>query len=600
MSFTQKRHSLKWRLIISFFLLVIIPTTTIGIYSYISSYRAIEAKIGVYSYQIMLQTINNLDRILSNVEDISLQIVSTRSIQNLLEKVKSADEVELTSIDSDLNNLLKNTISSRNEIIGANILMKDIDYVFVFGEPLIDISRYKYSDLYNTALQEDGRPFWVSTYENINPVVTYTNVTTFARKIIDVNTGEELGVLLLGVKEFAIADTYSYLDLGPNGFTFIVDREGRVVSDLNKRKLTEFSGYPFVYSIITDTMMKSVFSEYIEKEKVLVTYAKSNKASWFMISVVPYQYLIKEIEETGRLTLRLGLLFLGTALIIGLIISYSVFRPIEELEKDMQKIENGDLTVRTHVSGRNEIAKLAQGFNTMIDRIEKLITRNYETQLMKQEAQISALQSQINPHFLYNTLAVIDGMALKNSQRDIAEVSQLLADIFRYSTSGTEMATIEEELLQTKKYLQIQKYRKGTKLSFDIMKFDGVKDNLLPKLIIQPIVENAIVHGIDKKRAGGHIIIEIKANKDKILIIINDNGVGMDDETLDRLRNSMKEKENMEHYWSNKVSHHIGLINVNNRIKSYYGDDFGIEIISKKNYGTYIEISIPRCDIDFT
>lgn len=596
MSFKHKKHSLKWRLIISFFFLVIIPTSTIGFFSYNSSYKAIEKKMSVYSYQVMLQTMKNLDLILGNVQDISLQIISTRSVQQLLKEVETADLEEYVEASNNLNNLLKNTISARQEIIGVNILMKNIDCVFVSGESLIDEGQYKTDKIYTKAIEKDSEPVWTGTYENPNSMATYTNIATLSRKIIDVTTGEELGVLVLGVKEFALADTFSYLDLGPNGFTFVVDGNGRVISDLNKRSLATYSEYPFVYDIIKKRNDTSAFSEYVGDEKVLVTYSKSHRTDWYMIGVVPYHYLMEEIEDIGLFTQRLTLLFLVISLGIGLLISYSVFRPIKHLEEDMQKVENGDLTIRSNIKGKNEVAKLALGFNSMIERIDILIKKNYESQLMKQEAQINALQAQINPHFLYNTLAVIDGMALKSGQSDIAEVSQVLGDIFRYSTSGNELATIEEELIQTGKYLKIHKFRKGNKLTFDIDMDPAVKHYLLPKLLIQPLVENAINHGVDKKKDGGHIRIEAKGYKDKIKLNINDDGIGMDEKALVALRERVHQEEDLKIYWNNKGEHHIGLANVNNRIKNHYGEAYGLQINSKETLGTFIEITIPRQD----
>lgn len=192
MAFKYKRHSLKWRLIISFFLLVIIPTSTIGVFSYNSSYKAIEKKMSTYSYQVMLQTMKNFDMLLGNVQDISLQIISTKSIQQLLKEAETTNPENFTEVRSSLNNLLKNTISARQEIIGVNILMKEIDYVFVSGEPLVDIEHYKMDQIYTKAIEKDSEPVWTDTYENPNSIATYTNISTLSRKIIDVSTGIKL------------------------------------------------------------------------------------------------------------------------------------------------------------------------------------------------------------------------------------------------------------------------------------------------------------------------------------------------------------------------------------------------------------------------
>ncbi len=176
---------------------------------------------------------------------------------------------------------------------------------------MIEESRYKESSQYQTVMLDDSGPLWQSTYANTNPIVTYTNIATLSRKIIDVSSGKELGVLVLGIKEFAIADTYTYMDLGPNGFTFIIDSKGKVVSDLNKTLVTDFAPYPFVYNLIKDESVASTFAADFAGEKVLVTHTNSQKNDWKMISVVPYSYLIKEIQGSGILTLRLPLFLLS-------------------------------------------------------------------------------------------------------------------------------------------------------------------------------------------------------------------------------------------------------------------------------------------------
>jgi two-component system sensor histidine kinase YesM len=534
----------------------------------------------------VIQTANNIESLLGNIEDISLQIVSMKQLKSY-GMMKSEGNTQEEYIRSVINNV----IGSRNEIVGVNILFANQDKYLVYGEPLVELANYKQSRQYMTTIASTEKTWWFGTYKNPNDIVVYTDIAVLARKIIDDQSGKVIGVLLIGIREFSLADSYSYVDMGPNGYYFIIDSSGYIVSDLNKRKLGQASKESYISRIISKETAEDAFTETSDGEKILITYDDIELTDWTLISVVPYDYLMKEIRQGGQLTGYVVVVFVILSIFISALISLSIFKPIEKINEDMRQVRKGNLNVRSEASGCHEINEMSIQFNKMIDRIDYLVNQIYEFKIMKQAAEIHALHAQINPHFLYNALAVIDGMALREGNQDISEVSQLLASIFRYSTSGDGYSKLEEEIKQIEDYIKLQALRKSSNFSFEVTISEEIKDALIPKLLLQPIAENCFIHGFDM--VGRNAFIQVKAVKtddEKIDIRIIDNGKGMTEEALEDLQRQIRESETKD-YWTDTQSGHIGLKNVYQRILNFSPEFCNMTIKSIEGVGTEVKLS---------
>ncbi|MDB4866801.1 MAG: Histidine kinase [Cohnella sp.] len=589
-------HSIKWKLFISYVCLSIIPTAIISVILYIYSYRAIENKIANYSQQIIVQTVGKLDGKLENAQDLSLQIVTQKDFQQRLQHLwthpdaKSADD-EAKAVEKELDTI----ISSRSDVVGAEVLMANSDRVMVAGEYLADPKVYKQDPAYLRSMTLPGAYAWKGAVYNRNPQVLYPHIATLTRKIKSVATGEDLGALVIGIKEFAIADTYSYLDLGPTGFVFVIDEDGTVISHLDKNKLNKKSDYPLISKIIDAPVDQSrTFPSYLDGKKVLVSYGVSELAGWIMVSVIPYDYLTEEINSIKIISVRIGIILLLASVIISFYISSTISRPVEALVRAMRKVENGDLNVSVSLKARNEIGSLGHHFNHMVKRMNVLIKRVYESELVKKEAEVKALQSQINPHFLYNTLAIIDSMASIKKEKEISEITQILADIFRYSISGNDVTTIKEEINQVQRYLYIQKIRYKNKIT-ETIEIDPETENcLITKLLLQPIVENAIIHGISRTSDHGRLSIKVfSVDEDTLTIEISDNGNGIPEQRLQEIKTRLREADS-DLLSTTQRGGHIGIENVHRRIRNTFGDEYGLEIESRPGQGTKVIMVIPK------
>jgi two-component system sensor histidine kinase YesM len=592
-------YSIKWKLVISFFLMSIIPLAAIGIISYVSSYKTIEDKISIYSQQILIQTAGKMDNMLRNIENISLQIVSSNEIQDRLTRYDNTDREEKESLSAEIEQKLSNIISTRNDIVGVNILMKNSNNVIVSGETFVNRSQYKSSTIYNLASQSGEKLVWTGALKNENEMATYTYITTLTRNIKSLYTGEDLGVLVIGVKEFALADTYSYIDLGPTGFVFIIDQNGNVVSHLQKNTITKPAMYSFINRVLGQPEDRErTFSAEVDGKKCLVSYTISEVTGWHMVSVVPYDYLMDRTREIGEITLGTSILILIIAILLSFFISLSISRPVEKLVRAMKKVEEGDLSVNVDFKNRNEIERLGESFNKMINNINYLIKRVYEAEIVKKEAEIRALQSQINPHFLYNTLAIIDGIASTKGEKEISRISQALGDIFRYSISGSKFATVEEEIKNVKLYLSIQEIRHSERFKSIFEVDDNVKGCVIAKLIVQPIVENAVIHGIERKRGQVYVKVLAKAQDSNLLIAVEDNGIGINKDELKILMEEINSADSFFRRSNQNRRYHIGIDNVNRRIKLYYGGEYGLKIESEEGRGTRVLMTIPQRKAD--
>jgi two-component system sensor histidine kinase YesM len=251
----------------------------------------------------------------------------------------------------------------------------------------------------------------------------------------------------------------------------------------------------------------------------------------------------------------------------------------------MKQAEGGDLDVKFHSHYKDEIGELGRSFNSMLERLKNLMKQNYDKQKKLRTQELKVLQMQINPHFLYNTIDTINWMAQSIDADRISEISIELANYYRQSLSkGAEIIKIKDEISQINSYLIIQKTRYEGHINFKMDIDENILELYIPKLTLQPILENAIYHGLREKEGGG--IIEIKGfiKENQVIFIIRDSGKGMEEETLNKLIKCMNEGGSSQGY---------GLSNVNERLKLYFGGEYGLNIESVKDSYTTVTVNIP-------
>ncbi|WP_051205810.1 sensor histidine kinase [Butyrivibrio sp. FC2001] len=325
----------------------------------------------------------------------------------------------------------------------------------------------------------------------------------------------------------------------------------------------------------------------------MIRFKTSEKTGWKTVSVISYE------EVMGDFNRMIGIfsgILLATLLLVqylSLKMSDNITRPIKQLRDLMKETEDGNLTTRFESDSEDEIADLGMSFNHMIERIRELLERVRHEEDLKRKAELKIVQEQFKPHFLYNTLDTINWMAREHGARDIVNLVDALTNVFRISLShGNSFITLKDEINYISSYLYVQKTRYEDKLLFEIDADEDCMQVLVPKLIMQPLVENAIYHGIKLKRGTGHINISVHRIEDSICMTVEDDGKGMDDNTRESLYKLLNETQRPENI-SADDNQSFGLFYVKERLQQRYRDGYRVEVSSTLDVGSRISIYIP-------
>lgn len=324
-----------------------------------------------------------------------------------------------------------------------------------------------------------------------------------------------------------------------------------------------------------------------------------------IVSFVPEKELFSEIVEARKIILVIFLIAVLLLSILFFFITYNITQPIKKLIFFMNHLKSGsikDLKKKVQLEGSSEINILEYEFNSMMKEINDLTHRLFETssklyeaEIEKEKANLAFLRSQINPHFLYNTLEVMKGISLEEGVEKLYEMTKALALIFRYSVNGSSIVDLGEEIKIIQAYVRIHVIRFGDRIEANYDFPDPTRSAKVFKMILQPLVENAIYHGLEPKRGKGALWIGSKTEKGNLYIWVKDDGVGMEAEKLKNIKTRLSESNGRNQEDSKADS--IGIYNVNNRIKLTYGVEYGLCIESEKDKGTEVRITIPLQEV---
>ncbi len=374
-----------------------------------------------------------------------------------------------------------------------------------------------------------------------------------------------------------------------DGFSWIMNTDLEPYS-VNKNKLTSSYIQEEDLQLIKDSFqVKRQGSLQVENVNGQMTRVYYNyiphSPNWILCSMIKEDSMNQQIDSIINIILSIGFLFILISIITSIFISGSIVRPIQELKYNMSEVSQGKLDSYYQVKGQDEISSLGHYFNKMLDDIKGLLVKTSKMEEQKRDLEIKILQSQIKPHFLYNTLDTIQWKALEKDNYEVADLINNLSEFFRLSLNdGRELISLEEEINQTLAYLYIQKTRYEDKLDFNLTKDENLENIFLPKLILQPLVENSIYHGIKPLDRRGLINISILHKKDFVELEVFDNGQGMDEKTLYKLRENLANSIATDNY---------GLYNVNERLKNKYGKSYTITIDSSLDKGSSIRLILP-------
>uniref|UniRef100_UPI0035656284 sensor histidine kinase n=1 Tax=Cohnella sp. TaxID=1883426 RepID=UPI0035656284 len=320
----------------------------------------------------------------------------------------------------------------------------------------------------------------------------------------------------------------------------------------------------------------------------LVAYVTSPVTGWTTVSVVPVKELMRDSHKVRSSMTLVIVGFVGLAMLLNVFTAFRVTHPLRKLSRLMRKVEQGELQVAFPVTGQDEVGRLGGSFNTMVSKLSELGYLLYETEIREKDAQIAALQSKINPHFLYNTLGTISMNAELEGNRDIVTMANNLSRMLRYSLSSRQdIVTLKDELKHVKGYMAIQMIRYGERIRFLEEIEERALDCVVIPLIVQPIVENAINHGLDRGVGSGLIRLTGSEKAGVLTLAIEDDGIGMTNDELERIRSRLRQSKDLGGKSGN------GLLNVHRRILLHYGEPYGLTFESMPYQGLKVTMTLP-------
>lgn len=582
---TQKFLSIQYKFIIFFLCAVFIPIAAISIVSYRLVSNIIQDKYSVANLTNIKQIGYNIDFILSDIHQLSLDIIKDQTIYNFL---KSASNPSFT-LDAHASLMLEewlDYLANSNEYIDS-ILIKSRNGIILYTK---SIEHPSDADI-NPNIQKQveklkGGYLWHANNQDNNRDSSKIPVLSLTRSLNDMNNiVNDMGTLEINIKESKISEIYRNNLTDSEEEYFLVDSKNRIISCTDKNILYQPIAPPVFERITRSTAKSGCFTTSIDKNNVLVTYYKLDNTNWFSVNYTPLSALLKEIRVVrAQLFLSISISFLVFSLLTILFLN-KFLKPLKKVRSVMREFQNGNFDVRLNVKGRDEIALVGSSFNQMSDKLKDLMNQVYWVKIKQKEAELSTLQSQINPHFLYNTLDTIYWMARMEKALQTSQLIRALSTLFRLSLNhGNEFTTVENELQHLKSYITIQEKRYEGMIKFSTAVDEETLGCQVIKLILQPLVENSIYHGIEPKGEDGEVHVKIYRKDDLLIYVVSDNGAGTDASEIQKVLAIPHDK---------KGSFGFALKNVNDRIKLYYGDTYGIEFTSAPGSGTTVTVKQP-------
>jgi two-component system sensor histidine kinase YesM len=597
--FSYKNWNFKKKLIVIISALIIAIIILISVFNYVLYSRNFTKQTINQTQQIIEQISINVDTYLDELFRLNLAPYYDDEIMSELDKKYNSKEENLNKkrmIESFLASVMT---LPRSEILRVYILTDDNLYSYTRTPyDMEDYDNYPDTDWYKQAIGSSTPVFVPIHSEKVfgdKPIQIFSIAQRIRSKE---DNSKVLAVIKVDANYTGIKSICDQVQLQEKGSLFILDENKNIVYQNNKLDKKDIIDKINMASYHSD----GDFRETIDSEKYIINITSLKSTDLKVIAINSYNELNKAAKAIRNMTILLALLGMVLALTILFIFVENFFQPLFNIIRLMKLVQNGDLTVQVEVKNNDEIGYLAKSFNRMIVRIKDILDKNtqlvkevYESRYLQKEAQYNILCSQIKPHFLYNTLNTISLLIkCKNSEGAIQSIEKL-SYFLRGIMNADKNITLSTEIELVDSYLGILKARYGDNLSYEIRIAPDYTAYLIPALTLQPIVENAVIHGCEMKR--GKSIIQIFSScDDKYLYLhVTDNGRGIEVRKLVQLNCELSNVTSIEESDQENVSitESIGLINVNKRIRLKYGDDYGIHIASSASMGTHVKLKLP-------
>ncbi|MBW5447801.1 HAMP domain-containing protein [Cohnella sp. CFH 77786] len=567
---------------LAFSCLIVGITALLTYNSYRLSASAATGNAKIYTGQLTQQVNANIQTYLDTMASISALAGSGEELEKLASLPDPQSEEGARKAAS-ISRFFRSVVRSREDIstilfVGSNGAVVS-DRAEAKFKPLDDITAQEW---YRGARDSGGKVAISSSHVQHVYKREYPWVVSISRMLG--RPGEAgSGVLMVDLNLNVINNLCRQIQLGQRGYVFILDPAGDLIYHPQQQLLysrLKSEDIPSLLNSKTGLLTKG-------KGRDLRLYTiGTNDYGWKVVGVTYPDELVGNKGEIRNTSLLAGGLFLAVGLALSVLLSYRLANPIKRLEHLMKKVEKGDFNIRVDVESTDEIGKLSRSFNLMIGKIKDLMEQIVEEQEQKRISELKAMQAQIQPHFLYNTLDSIIWMGEMGKMQDVVRMTTALAKLFRASISkGDELVPVGTELEHIRSYLTIQHIRYKNKFTYEIELDPDILSCLTLKLVLQPLVENAIYHGLKQQAIIGHIRITGRKHDGEIELRVSDDGAGMTEGQVRELTAKLRSGED---------GPGVGLPNVNQRIRLTFGEPYGLEIESEPEEGTTVILRFPE------
>lgn len=590
----DKRSSLKSRLMLAFVVTSIIPFILINLFAYYNTRGIVRENVDQLATANLNQTKSGLDIWLDSYEDILFQIYMNDDIVENVENINAGKDVSMNR--KALRRTLHGMFYTKEYIKSITILTKSGEIAFY---DLLSGSTTQTSWMNNFPMDRQDM-YQIVSQDNNTHIFSTQEASTYAagtyylfhlgHRIInykDVN--KQLGIVIVSVDEQMLREACNAQEGDDNHFNFIVDRDGKIVSYTDNRwlgkKIMEWSD--------DVEERRQAYRKFLEEnnggaEHLSIYTVYDEKFDWEIINVSNQQTVMEKLNAQQNLMGTVLCLSLTALTIMILLLTKSLTGSLKNMVQVMKKAGRGELNARVCMDSAmpSEVATIAQRFNQMLEQLSESLQKEKEAVQKQKSAEIAALEAQINPHFLYNTLDTINWMAIEQDEYEISNAINSLATILRYGISqSNEIVMVQQEEEWLKQYLFLQQTRLKNTFQCDIHVQPEVKSCRIHKLLLQPFVENAILHGFEGVRRTHYLSVTMQKEEGFLTVEIYDNGKGMPAELVEAMNRGVFPKC--------QEKNHIGMENAITRIGMYYGEKARVRIESEEESFTRIYIRIP-------
>lgn len=538
---------------------------------------------------------NMQDDIYSLVKDIENGIIDIYNEKEFLKDLRSQTNIyEMREkYYREAYNIAQTNFETSNGVVALYLYNIDHEIISTYRRAVTPRHNYP-EDIYESPgsyneevarnyVESDDTSMLISSYYNKS---RKKDILRFVLKLYNnSNVQDKIGYVVCDVDSKAIRAVMEKYNTDEEAFMWLQPTGDRPIVSFGKLEQKDESSYKNLQEEIRRG--KEQVGIMLESENRVFFQVGQSRYNLGVYSIMPQSLLWQNQKVLTKNLVTIAALMLLLAVVIGYFTSKYLTKPLEKMTQTMKEIKEGNTKLRIEEVQRDEIGELAKSFNEMLDKIETLISKEYETQLLLHQAEYNALQAQINPHFLYNTLDTMSSIADIQGCQQVGALCQSLSNIFRYSLDIKHpFSTVAKEIVHLKNYIYVMNVRMQDNIEYHFEIEDSVLKETIPRISIQPIVENALNHGLRNMRGKKQVEICARSLEQDTEIIVKDNGIGMPQEKIDTL---LKDTDTVHIRGKS-----IGLNNINMRMKMLYGEQYGIQIESKINVGTTVTLRVPK------